>query len=97
MTVGLCSQCGQVLPTSSRAELTEAELDALSAWWHTGTARSAANLLSRAERTVANQLSSARIRNNVHTTVALLPLYLGSLRTVSELLAQHNKRGKEAA
>lgn len=79
------------------APLTAAELDALSAWWHTGTVRGAANLLSRAERTVANQLYSARIRNNVHTTVALLPLYLGSLRTVSDLLTQHNVRGKEAA
>ena len=97
MSPNVCPQCGQALPNATRATLTDAELDALSAWWHMGSTRRAADLLSRAERTVVNQLYSARIRNNVHTTVALLPLYLGSLRSMSELMTQHKVRREEAA
>jgi hypothetical protein len=77
--------------------LTDAELDAVSAWWHMGTIKRAADLLSRAERTVINQLYSARIRNNLHTTLELAQMYMGDLRTVSQLVAQHNKSRREAA
>jgi hypothetical protein len=72
-------------------------LDALSAWWHMGTVKRAADLLSRSERTVINQLYSARNRNRVHTTVELVQLYLGSLRSVSELIMQHNENRAEAS
>lgn len=93
-----CPTCGQPMPSGrGAAPLSSAELDALSAWWHTGSIRAAADLLSRSQRTVINHLYAARIRNNVHATVELLPLYLGRLRTMSELLTQHNQRGKEAA
>lgn len=89
MTSSLCPHCGQPLPGDrGAAELTSAELDALSAWWHTGNTKRAADLLSRSQRTVINQLYSARNRNQVHATVELLPLYLGSLRTMSELKAK---------
>lgn len=93
----LCPTCGQVKPPVGQAKvLTPGELDALSAWWHMGSVRRAADLLSRSERTVINQLYSARIRNNVHTTLELVQLYLGSLRSVSDLLMQHNQSGAEA-
>lgn len=79
------------------AILPPSELDALSAWWHTGTIRSAANLLSRSERTVINQLYRARNRNNVHTTLELGQLYLGELRSMSHLVTQHNSRRRKIA
>jgi DNA-binding CsgD family transcriptional regulator len=93
----LCPTCGQVKPPAGlAASLTPGELDALSAWWHMGTVKRAADLLSRSERTVINQLYSARNRNRVHTTVELVQLYLGSLRSVSELIMQHNESRTEA-
>lgn len=79
------------------APLSSAELDALSAWWHTGSIRAAADLLSRSDRTVINQLYAARIRNNVHRTVALLPLYLGRLRSVSDLVTSHKVTDRKVA
>jgi len=77
--------------------LTAGEMDALSAWWHTGSVKRAADLLSRSPRTVINQLYAARIRNGVHTTHELLQLHLGSLRTMSQLLTQHNDRERKSA
>ena len=93
----LCPSCGQVLPGARGKPLTPAELDALSAWWHTGSVRQAAILLSRAERTVINQLYNARIRNGVKTTVALAQLQMGQLRTKSELLTEHKVARRKAA
>lgn len=93
----ICESCGQVLPNAQGAPLTDAELDALSAWWHMGTVKGAADLLSRAERTVINQLYSARIRNGVHTTHALALLYMGRLRSKSEMAMQHNLARRKAA
>lgn len=93
-----CPTCGQPVPDSKRAvALTAAELEALSAWWHTGTVKRAADLLSRSPRTVINQLYSARIRNGVHATVELVPLYLGSLRSVHDLLTSHKPSDRKAA
>ena len=95
--MNVCQSCGQPLPPGDSAPLTPAELDALSAWWHTGTVRKAAALLSRSERTVVNQLYSARIRNKVHTTLELVQLHLDSLRSLPDLIASHNvARGKVA-
>ena len=91
-----CPTCGQE-DTRQGSDLTTAELEALSAWWHTGSVKGAANLLSRAPRTVINQLYSARIRNNVHATVELVPMYLDRLRTKRELLTSHNNRQEDAA
>lgn len=93
----LCPSCGQVLPNATGQPLTPAELDAVSAWWHMGSIKRAADVLSRSERTVVNQLYSARIRNGVHTTHELALLYMGSLRSKTELATQHNNRGREAA
>jgi hypothetical protein len=94
----LCPTCGQPVPENrSRAALPAAELDALSAWWHMGTIKAAADLLSRAERTVINQLYSARSRNNLHTSLELAQLYMGSLRSRSELLASHKSNQRKAA
>ena len=92
-----CPTCGQLWTPPENRGLTPAELDALSAWWHTGTIKRAADLLSRAERTVINQLYSARIRNNVHTTLELVQLHLGELRTMRELVTQHNSTDRKAA
>jgi DNA-binding CsgD family transcriptional regulator len=92
-----CPTCHQEWTPPERKILTPAELDALSAWWHTGSIKRAADLLSRAERTVINQLYSARIRNNVHTTLELVQLHLGELRTMGDLVTQHNVRDRKAA
>lgn len=98
MTAALCPNCGQPMPSGrGAAPLSSAELDALSAWWHTGSTRRAADLLSRSQRTVINQLYSARNRNQVHATVELLPLYLGSLRSMRELLTKHNSARRKVA
>lgn len=95
--MSVCESCGQPVASGGAAPLTSAELDALSAWWHTGSARRAADLLSRSPRTVVNQLYSARIRNDVHKTAHLIPLYLGSLRSMGELLTSHNQSRRKAA
>lgn len=98
MTSDLCPKCGQPIPGGRGATpLSSAELDALSAWWHTGSTKRAADLLSRSQRTVINQLYSARIRDNVHTTLELLQLHIGELRSMSTLLAQHNSTRRKAA
>lgn len=77
--------------------LTDAQLDALSAWWHGGSIRAAAVLLRRSERTIINHLYAARIRNNLHTTDALARRYIGSLRTKQQLLTSHNSGRRDAA
>ena len=99
MTGVLCPRCGQPMPEDqrSRAILPAGELDALSAWWHMGSIKRAADLLSRAERTVINQLYSARNRNKVHTSLELAQLYMGSLRSQSDLVASHKKTRRKAA
>lgn len=98
MSAPSCPACGQVMPNLKRAaELTPGELDALSAWWHMGSVKRAADLLSRAERTVANQLYKARIRNDVHTTLELAQMYFGSLRSMGDLLTQHNSTQRKVA
>ena len=84
-----CPTCGQSLPGRGSTVLTPAELDALSAWWHTGSIKRAADLLSRSERTIINQLYRARIREDVHTTLELLQLHIGELRTMGDLMRSH--------
>ena len=92
-----CPTCGNQMPDHPGEPLTAAELDALSAWWHTGSIKGAADLLSRAERTVINQLYRARIRDGVHTTLELVQLHIGELRTMSDLLKSHNLSRRRAA
>lgn len=95
--MNVCPTCGQERPEGGGAAvLSPAELEALSAWWHTGTTKRAADLLSRSQRTVINQLYSARNRNRVHTTAELVPLYIGSLRTMRELITEHNSSRRAA-
>ncbi len=93
----LCQSCGQMMPGSAGRSLTPAELDAVSAWWHTGTIKSAADLLSRSQRTVINQLYSARIRDGVHTTLELVQLHVGELRTMNDLLTSHKVAARKAS
>lgn len=45
--------------------MTPALLDALMAWWHTGSVKQAAIRLGLAEQTVKNQLATARRRSHV--------------------------------
>ena len=92
-----CPTCGQLMPDKSSKPLTPAELAALSAWWHTGSMKRAAQLLSRSERTVINQLHNARIRNGVHTTLELLQIHIGELRSMNDLITQHNVARRHAA
>ena len=94
----VCRTCGHILPALEGVPaLPVRELEALSAWWHLGTTKSAADLLSRSERTVINQLYSARRRNGLHTTGDLVPLYLGGLRTMAQLVTSHNVNRRKAA
>lgn len=88
----VCPTCGQLLPKQASQPLPERELVALSAWWATGHYRDAALLAGVAEQTLKNQLYSARIRNNVRSTVELAQMYLGQLRTKEELATHHNLR-----
>jgi DNA-binding CsgD family transcriptional regulator len=97
MTPELCPTCGHPLAPAKGRALTDAELDALSAWWHTGTIKRAADLLSLSQRTVINQLYGARIRNGVHTTLELLQLHIGQLRTMSELVTSHKSKIRKVA
>ena len=92
-----CPTCGNPLLEPSCNTLSPAELDALSAWWHTGSIRAAANLLSRSERTVINQLYKARIRDGVHTTGDLLQLHMAEIRTMRDLIRSHKNSGRKAA
>jgi DNA-binding CsgD family transcriptional regulator len=87
-----CDACGQPLPKQATESLPERELIALSAWWATGHYRDAATLAGVAEQTLKNQLHRARIRNGVHSTVEVAQMYLGQLRSLSQLTASHNSR-----
>jgi hypothetical protein len=49
--------------------VTPALLDALTAWWRTGSVRQAALQLGLAEQTVKNQLATARRRSHVDTNL----------------------------
>jgi hypothetical protein len=91
-----CDKCGQMLPKPAK-RLTSAELDALSAWFHAGSAKAAAVLLGVIEQTVKNQLYRARIRHDVHRTADLVVSHLGELRSLDELRRSHNlEKGKAA-
>jgi DNA-binding CsgD family transcriptional regulator len=92
-----CPTCGQHVESTGAAPLTPAELEALSAWWHTGNIKRAAALLHRSPRTLRNQLYRARIRNNVHQSVQLVPLYLDSLKPLGDLITSHNFSRRKAA
>jgi hypothetical protein len=49
--------------------VTPALLDALTAWWRTGSVKQAAADLGLAEQTVKNQLATARRRSHVDTNL----------------------------
>lgn len=90
-----CPTCGQPLPNPMAVHhITDAELDALSAWWWTRSSKAAGVLLGRAEQTVKNQLADARRRNGAHKTIELVQLFSGRLRSVKDM--SHNRR-REAA
>jgi hypothetical protein len=74
--------------------ITDAELDALSAWWWTRSIKAAATFLGIAEQTLKNQLADARRRNGTHKTIELVQLFGGQLRSVQ---AMQHKRRREAA
>lgn len=93
----LCSSCGQPIPSGDAKPLSPAEREALSAWWHTGSVDKAAALLSRAPRTVVNQLYSARTRDGVHTTHDLMKLHYADLIPLGDLVTRHNNSGRKAA
>jgi len=95
--MSVCPTCGQDRDDRVGEPLTDAEIDALSAWWVTGTTKKAAALLGLAERTVVNQLYRARMRDQVHTTGDLIPLHIAQLRSMTQLMALHNERARKAA
>lgn len=87
-----CPTCGQKLPEPlAIRHITDAELDALSAWWWTRSVKGAATLLGLAEQTVKNQLADARRRNQAHKTIELVQVFGGQLRTLDQI-GSHNRR-----
>jgi hypothetical protein len=92
----VCKECGQVVPDPTAIRhITDAELDALSAWWWSRTIRGAARVLGRAEQTIKNQLYDARRHSQCRTTLELAQTFMNQLRTM-EQLTSHN-RGRRAA
>lgn len=91
-----CPTCGRPIDPQPH-RLSESELNALSAWWATGSVRAAANLLVLSEQTVKNHLYNARVRHGLHKTTDLVQLYFARLRSKGELVAQHNLHKGEAA
>lgn len=90
-----CPACGQPIPEDSGVHhITDAELDALSAWWWTRSTKAAATLLGLSEQTVKNQLYDARRRNGAHKTIELVQLFGGLLRSVQDV--SHNARRRAA-
>lgn len=78
-------------------QLTKRELDALSAWWATGSVKEAAAMLGTTPQTVKNQLYMARIRVGAANNAILVQKHLKVLRSAAELIAQHNVGGSAAA
>lgn len=88
-----CEACGQVLPDPMRQHrITNAELDALSAWWWTRSVGAAARVMGLREQTVKNQLLRARQRNDCHKTLELAQIFAGQLRPLVELTQQNSQR-----
>ena len=57
--------------------LTDRELQVVSAWWHTGTVKEAAQFLGLAESTVKNMLYSARHKTGPPNTLLLAKAMMG--------------------
>ena len=57
--------------------LTDRELQVVSAWWHTGTVKAAAEFLGLAESTVKNTLYSARHKTGHPNTLLLAKAVMG--------------------
>lgn len=94
--MNVCPTCGQAIPNPMAVRhITPAELEALSAWWWTRTAKAAAILLGRAEQTVKNQLHAARQRNGLDKTIELVQMFGGQLLTIDQLTS--HKARREAA
>ena len=92
-----CHACGQPLPRiNETARITDQELNVLSAWWLMHSTRAVARFFGRSEQTIKNQLNDARRRHGIHSTAALAQHYMAQLRTMDELMMQHNFR-REAA
>ena len=92
-----CPTCGQPVQAPVAQPMSDAELDALSAWWLTGSARKAARLLGLSEQTVKNQLGNARSREGVHKTTLLIQRHIAELRSHAELVRSHKQRVGRAA
>jgi DNA-binding CsgD family transcriptional regulator len=92
-----CDSCGQVIPREAEGRISDQELNVLSAWWLMHSTRTVARFFGRSEQTIKNQLYDARRRHGIHNTSELARLYMGRLRTMEELLAQHNQSQQVAA
>jgi DNA-binding CsgD family transcriptional regulator len=92
-----CDSCGQVIPREADGRISDQELNVLSAWWLMHSTRTVARFFGRSEQTIKNQLYDARRRHGIHSTSELAQMYMGRLRTMEELLAQHNESRQVAA
>jgi DNA-binding CsgD family transcriptional regulator len=93
-----CESCGQVLPREGDGrQITDQELNVLSAWWLLHSTRAVARFFGRSEQTIKNQLYDARRRNGIHSTSELARLYMADLRTMEELMTHHNSADRKAA
>ena len=73
--------------------VTDRELDVISAWWHQGTVKGAADLLGLHVQTAKNLLHTARMRAGVPNTLALAQLTRKDHRSMAAL----KRRRKVAA
>ena len=96
--MNVCQSCGQPLPRDiGAARLTTQELNVLSAWWHFHSTRAVARFFGRSEQTVKNQLMNARRRHGIHSTAGLAQRYMAELRTMDDLMTQHNSTDRHVA
>lgn len=91
-----CPTCQRPWPVvDNYRPLTDRELDALSAWWQYRSVQLAAKLIGVGEQRAKNLLASARAKAGVGSNGELAAMYLGQLRSIEALVAQHNGARRE--
>lgn len=78
--------------TRTGRPVTDRELEVIAAWWHVGTVKGAAELLSIHEQTAKNLLMTARMRAGATTTLALARMHSVDLPSVAVLRRRTRER-----
>jgi DNA-binding CsgD family transcriptional regulator len=92
-----CPTCFRPWPVEADTyrRLTSRELDAISGWWEYRSVKLTARLLGVGEQRAKNLLASARVKAGVGSNGELAAMYLGQLRSIESLIAQHNGARRE--